>query len=64
MTSFPDYGEHLVNTASQPEPKAAQEEEQPTISLTRLIQIAPSSASFGGWGPKVAGTSSTLTRWN
>ncbi|HEV7180373.1 MAG TPA: hypothetical protein VGN11_10895 [Candidatus Baltobacteraceae bacterium] len=52
-----------MNTASQPAVEAAQEEEQPTISLTRLIQVAPSSASFSGWGPKVAGTS-LITRWN
>ncbi len=52
-----------MNTASQPEPKAAQEEAEPTMSLTRLIQVVPSSASFAGWGPKVAG-SSIITRWN
>lgn len=42
----------------------AQEEEQPVNTFTRVIAVAPSSASFGGWGPKVIGLTSSLTRWN
>ncbi|MDP9110970.1 MAG: hypothetical protein M3M96_05005 [Candidatus Eremiobacteraeota bacterium] len=52
-----------MDTASQPTIKAAQEELQPTISLSRVIEIVPSSASFGGWGPKVAGAG-TIFRLN
>lgn len=44
--------------------QVAQEEAQPVTSFTRMIEVAPSSASFGGWGPKVIGLTSSLTRWN
>jgi len=40
------------------------EDAQPVVSFTRVIEGAPSSASFGGWGPKVVGLTSTLVRWN
>ena len=42
----------------------AQEEQQPVNSFTHVIEVAPSSAAFGGWGPKVIGPSFSLTRWN
>ncbi len=42
----------------------AQEEQQPVNSFTRVIEVAPSGAAFGGWGPKVVGPLSMLTRWN
>jgi hypothetical protein len=42
----------------------AEEEQQPVLSFTRLIESTPSAASFGGWGPKVVGMSSLINRWN
>jgi hypothetical protein len=54
-----------VNTPSDTKNNvAAQEEAQPVNSFTRVIEAAPSGASFGGWGPKVIGLTSSLTRWN
>jgi hypothetical protein len=41
----------------------AEEEQQPVNSFTRVIEVAPSGAAFGGWGPKVVGLGS-LNRWN
>lgn len=41
----------------------AQEEQQPVNSFTHVIEVAPSGATFGGWGPKVVGLGS-LNRWN
>lgn len=54
---------YTVDTASQPV-EAAQEQQTPTISFSHVIAIAPSSASFGGWGPKVTGNSGVITRLN
>ncbi len=55
--------EKILNTPSQS--KAVEEpEREPVVSFTRVIEIAPSSSSFGGWGPKVVGLTSTLVRWN
>jgi hypothetical protein len=48
----------------QPKKIVAPQESEPVNSFTSVIEGAPSSASFGGWGPKVAGLSSTLIRWN
>lgn len=54
-----------MNTAPEPHVKTAvAEEEQPVLSFTRLIESTPSTAAFGGWGPKVIGLTGTLTRWN
>lgn len=53
-----------MKTPSEPTTNVAQEEERPVNSFTRMIEVAPSAASFGGWGPKVIGLSSNLTRWN
>jgi len=30
-----------------------EKEPEPIVSFTRVIEIKPSSARFGGWGPKV-----------
>jgi hypothetical protein len=35
----------------------------PVVSFTQMIAVAPSSASFGGWGPHVL-SRSNLIRWN
>lgn len=40
------------------------EEQRPIISFTRVIEGAVGTGSFGGWGPKVAGSSSLLNNWN
>ncbi|MBV8637674.1 MAG: hypothetical protein JO322_06275 [Candidatus Eremiobacteraeota bacterium] len=53
-----------MNTPSDNTNVVAQEDEQPVNSFTRMIEAAPSTASFGGWGPKVIGLTSSLTRWN
>jgi hypothetical protein len=53
-----------VNTPSDKTNVVAQEEQQPVNSFTRMIEVAPSGASFSGWGPKVIGITSSLTRWN
>lgn len=53
-----------VKTPSETTTNVAQEEQQPVNSFTRMIEVAPSGASFGGWGPKVIGLTSSLTRWN
>jgi hypothetical protein len=53
-----------VKPAQEPQVNVAAEEEQPVLSFTRLIESAPSVASFGGWGPKVAGMSGMITRFN
>ncbi|MDQ2679781.1 MAG: hypothetical protein M3Y21_01995 [Candidatus Eremiobacteraeota bacterium] len=37
---------------------------EPVISFTRIIQIAPNSGSFSGWGPKVTGLGSIRSNWN
>ncbi|HVA28035.1 MAG TPA: hypothetical protein VNF68_07630 [Candidatus Baltobacteraceae bacterium] len=52
-----------MNTPSKPNVQA-EDEQEPVVSFTHLIEVAPSSASFGGWGPKVVGFSSGLIRWN
>ena len=39
------------------------EEREPVMSITRVIEVAPSSVSFSGWGPKISGTG-IITRWN
>jgi hypothetical protein len=55
----------VVNTPSDNKAKiTAQEEQRPVNSFTHVIEVAPSGASFGGWGPRVIGLTSTLTRWN
>ncbi len=54
----------VVNTPMEKPNDVAQEDEQPVNSFTRVIAVAPSSASFSGWGPKVIGLTSSLTRWN
>jgi hypothetical protein len=38
--------------------------QQPVNTFTHVIEVAPSSLRFGGWGPKVLGPSGILTRWN
>jgi hypothetical protein len=53
-----------VKTPSETNTNVAQEEQQPVNSFTHVIEVAPSGASFGGWGPKVIGLNSSLTRWN
>ena len=53
-----------MDTPSQPKVITEEQERQPIVSFTRVIDAVPSSASFGGWGPKVIGLSSTLVRWN
>ncbi|HET9030565.1 MAG TPA: hypothetical protein VFN49_10325 [Candidatus Aquilonibacter sp.] len=53
-----------MKTPSETTTNVAQEEQQPVNSFTRMIEVAPSGASFGGWGPKVIGLTSSLTRWN
>jgi hypothetical protein len=45
-------------------PKAEETNEQPVISLSRVIANVSVGPSFGGWGPKVAGSSSLLKIWN
>jgi hypothetical protein len=37
---------------------------EPTMSFTRVIEVAPNGTSFSGWGPKVVGMTSILNRWN
>jgi hypothetical protein len=39
-------------------------QEEPTISFTRMIEVAPNGTSFSGWGPKIVGMTSILNRWN
>lgn len=54
---------NLVNTPSESTTNVAEEERQPVNSFTYVIEVAPSGATFGGWGPKVVGLG-TLNRWN
>ena len=49
---------------SQTDDRAKQPEREPVISLSRVIEVAPSSVSFSGWGPKIVGSSNILNRWN
>lgn len=51
-----------MNTPVKPQVQQ-DEEERPTVTFARIIEIAPSSASFGGWGPNV-GITRSLGRWN
>jgi hypothetical protein len=51
-----------VKTALTPNIEA--NDEQPVISLSRVIVNVSVSDSFGGWGPKVAGSSSLIKTWN
>ena len=54
------------NTVSTTAKKNAlpDQDAKPTISLANVISIAPSTGSFGGWGPKVGGSSNLLKTWN
>lgn len=47
---------------AKPQPQNA--EARPTITLDRVIASGPDTASFGGWGPKVAGFGQILKSWN
>ena len=49
---------------SQTEDRVKHEEREPVLSISRVIEVAPSSVSFSGWGPKIIGTSNILNRWN
>ena len=49
---------------SQAENNVADEQNEPVMSFTRVIEVAPSGMSFSGWGPKVLGISTSLTHWN
>jgi len=44
--------------------QAEKDNEQPVISLSRVIVNVSANDSFGGWGPKVAGSSSLIKTWN
>jgi len=44
--------------------KAEETTEQPVISLSRVIESISAGTSFGGWGPRVAGSSSIVRNWN
>jgi hypothetical protein len=50
-----------VKTALTPQ---AEKDSQPVISLSRVIANVSANDSFGGWGPKVAGSSSLIKTWN
>ncbi len=51
-----------MSTGTEPKnPKI--EESEPVNSFARIIQIVPTSGSFGGWGPKING-SNIRTNWN
>ncbi len=56
-------GNVLKSPSEQPTINVAEEEQQPVNSFTHVIEVAPSVASFGGWGPKIVGLGS-LNRWN
>jgi len=49
---------------SKAEDRVKQEEREPVLSISRVIEVAPSSVSFSGWGPKITGSSNILNRWN
>ena len=53
----------MQTPSEQSKMNVAQEEQQPVNSFTHVIEVAPSGATFGGWGPKVVGLGS-LNRWN
>jgi hypothetical protein len=53
-----------VKTPSETTTNVATEEQEPVNSFTHMIEVAPSGASFGGWGPKVIGLTATLSRFN
>jgi hypothetical protein len=50
-----------VKTALTPKIEA---NDEPVISLSRVIVNVSVNDSFGGWGPKVAGSSSLIKTWN
>jgi hypothetical protein len=52
-----------VNTAPEPQVTVEETEERPFLPLSKMIQIMPAGTSFGGWGPRVASTS-TFKNWN
>jgi hypothetical protein len=44
----------FVKTPAQPKAHL-DDKKEPVVTFTHVIEVAPSSASFGGWGPKVIG---------
>lgn len=44
--------------------QAEVENDEPVISMSRVIANVSVTDSFGGWGPKVAGSSSLIKIWN
>ncbi|GAC1387661.1 MAG: hypothetical protein NVSMB31_00310 [Vulcanimicrobiaceae bacterium] len=63
MLPFQHKKEIFVNTPIESPVQASSTETEPVISFSRVIQLAPASGSFSGWGVKV-GAGGLLRTWN
>lgn len=55
---------NIVNVTIEPnlQEQPEEREEQPTLSIARVIDVVDGGNSFGGWGPSVA--SFSRRNWN